>query len=349
MEMMRLTPRGSFSLFVALVLAVFTLGLAACGGDDAAEAEPAPAPAEPAGRVAIIDVVPIASSNWDISGFAAFTKMAEKYNLEVSNQEGVAYDEAAAVLRRLAPDNDMIIAHSSGYGAAVLETAPDFPDTWFVVFSDLATTNDLPNVAAWAVNWNELGYMEGTVACLAAIEQGSPSVGHVNSAPIPAFTRLGGGAKDGAEAAGCEYATNWTGSLSDVALAKQAALALIDGGAGALVSSAAAADAGSRDAAVEENTLLVTHYTPAEVELAPEQTITVVLLNFDQAYDEMGQLLTSGQLEAKIYPVNVQNDGIFYLTPFQHVDPSVEEKASEIYEQIKGGEIVIDPSHETAP
>src|SRR5262245_30434222 len=109
-------------LFVLLAL-VLTLGLAACGDDDdgggGGGTDTGGASADqPGGKVAFIGVAPVTQGNWDPAGYKAFTAAATKYNLDPTNQESVAYDAAAPVLRRLARDNDMVIAHSSGYEAA---------------------------------------------------------------------------------------------------------------------------------------------------------------------------------------------------------------------------------------
>jgi basic membrane protein A len=330
------------------VFAVASMGLVACGGNDDDEGE-AGTGGEAAGRAAFISLVPVTQGNWDPAGYQAFTAMAEKYGLEATNQERVSYGEAPAVLRRLAPDNDMIIAHSSGYEAAVLEVAPEFPDTWFVVFSDLSTTEDLPNVAGWAINWNQLGYLGTTAACYTAKSEESNTVGHVNSEPIPAFTRFAGGSQQAADDLGCDWLTIWTQSFEDVAKAKQAALSMIADGAEALTTTAETGDEGIRDAVVEEDKLLTAIYTESEIELAPKNTITSVLVDFKKGYDEIGALFTNDELAAKIYPLDVEEGHISYATPFENVDQQVEQQSLQVFEEIKSGEIEVDSEAEIRP
>jgi basic membrane protein A len=296
----------------------------------------------------MIGVAPVTQGNWDPAGYQAFKAMAEKYNLEYTNQESVAYDAAVPVLTRLARDNDMVIAHSSGYEAAVLEVAPKFPDVWFVVFSDLSTTDGNDNVAGWAVNWNQYGYLAAAAACYGAKEKGGASIGHVNSMPIPAFTRYAAGTKQGAGDLGCKWQTRWINSFDDVAKAKQAALSMVNDGAQAITSSADTADQGSREGAVEADKLYIGNYSP-ESDLAPKNTITSVLINFDAAYDEMGKLFTSDQLKAKVYDVNVEGGGLSYEEPFKNVGDKVSTEANDVLDKIKSGEIKVDSNAEVKP
>lgn len=344
---------GKRYLFV-LVALVLALGLAACGDDDddgGGGGGGGSGSAEKSGsgkKVAFIGVAPVTQGNWDPAGYKAFKAASEKYGFEPSNQESVAYDAAAPVIRRLARSNDMVIAHSSGYEAAMLEVAPEFPDVWFVVFSDLSSTGGNKNVAGWAVNWNEYGYLAGAAACFGAKAENSPSIGHVNSVPIPAFTRYAAGAKASAEEQGCKWATRWINSFDDVAKAKQAALSMINDGAAALTSSADTADEGSRDGAVEGKSLYIGNYV-AETDLAPDNTITSVMINFDQAYDEIGKLFSDGALEAKVYDVNIEGGGLTYEEPFSNVDEDVEKQSLDVLDQIKNGEIKVDATAEVKP
>jgi basic membrane protein A and related proteins len=342
--------RSSLLVLLALIL---SLGLAACGDDDddgggGGGGGDAASTEESTGKVAFIGVAPVTQGNWDPAGYQAFTAAAKKYNFEPTNQESVAYDAAAPVIRRLAGENDMVIAHSSGYEAAMLEVAPEFPDVWFVLFSDLSGTGGNDNVAGWAVNWNEYGYLAAAAGCFAAQEDGGDTIGHVNSQPIPAFTRYAAGEKQAAEEQGCKWLTRWTNSFEDVAKAKQAALSMINDGASVVTSSADTADEGSREGAVEADALYIGNYV-AETELAPDHTITSVMINFDQAYDEIGKLFAEDALEAKKYDVNIEGGGLTYEEPFSNVGKEVQTKATDVMEQIKSGEIEVDATAEVKP
>ena len=61
---------------------------------------------------------------------------------------------------------DLVIAHSSGYAAAMKETAAEFPDTQFSLFSYESDLEDLPNYSAWSVDWTQACFLQGVVAGL---------------------------------------------------------------------------------------------------------------------------------------------------------------------------------------
>jgi basic membrane protein A len=329
-------------MLLLLVIAL-AVGVAGCGDDDNGDAAQGDGQ-----KLAYIHVKPTNSDSWESGGFGAVSAMAKEQNLSLSEQE-VTHDEAPSILRRLARDNNLIIAHSSGYGDAVLEVAPEFPDTQFVVFSDLADTKGMANVAAWAINWSEMGYLGGAAACFAAQNAGSDTIGQVNSQPIPAFARFGGGAEQAAEDLRCKYVDRWTNSFTDTAKAKQAALVMIKGGAEALLSTTDAGDQGTREAVIEEDKLFVTNYSEKDLELAPDHTITSLNVNFGVAYNEIGELFAQDKIESKRYPVDVEGGGLGVSTPFNHVEPDVEEKVTKLLEDIKAGEVTVDPKRTTSP
>lgn len=333
---------GPITVVIALVL-----GLAACGSDD--DGGDDGDSAESAGtKVAAIFPDPINSGNWSPAGHQAFTEMVDTYDFDSSFQERVAHDQAEGILRRLGGENEMVIAHSSAYEAAALEVAAEFPETWFIVFSDLSGTNGLENIAGWKMNWNEMGYLAGTAACLAAKSEGSSAIGHVNSSPIPAFTRYAGGAKDAAEDHDCEYMITWTDTLDDLGKAQQAAIALADDGAGAILTSGNAADQGAYRGAAEAGVFFVSlHFDESDVD--SEHYLTGVTPDFEGSYDQMGDLLTSDSLEAKAYPLEVANDGVKYVSEFQNVDEEVERESREVVERIKSGDLEVDPTNEITP
>lgn len=351
MRWKRLSRLRLFALLLAILLAVAACG----GGDEESPEEGAPAGEEPGEslKIASINTQRVTAGDWDPAGFQAFEGMASiltdaGFEVETSVSENTGYDVAPQVFRDFAnQDYDIVVAHSSGYEPAVLEVAPDFPETWFLVFSDLSTTKDLPNVAGWKVGWTQLGYVQGATACLAS---STKTIGLVNSVPIPAFTKTAGGAqKAAADYCGSEddLLITWIDSFTDVAKAKDAALALESQGADVIFDAADTAGQGVFEAAKEGDFKVIGKYID-QSDLAPT-VVTSVLIDFDAAYAEMADLFASGDLEPKIYDVIVQKDAIGVTTPFKGVDPKVEQQIVDLIEQIKSGELVIDPDLEVLP
>ena len=380
----RRTPAGRLMTLLLALLATLALVAVSCGEDEeeaappppaepapepapepppppepAPEPPPPPEPAAPAGpevgkaspRIAQLHPDAVNAAGWYRNGFAAFEKMAAILDTEPTVLEHISYDQAPQTLRQLAEEGfDIIVPHSSGYEAAVLEVAPDFPETWFIIYSDLSTTNDLPNVAGWAVHWNQVGYMAAAIGCAAS---DAKSVGMVVSAPIPAYTRWTGGSdqlsEDAADVLGydCEFNDVWTGDFLDAAKAKQAAQALIDGGADVLFDGADAAGVGAVEAAVQNGVWYVGAVAD-QCEQAPDTMLISVTLNFDIAYEQMGEFYSDGSLEPAIYSMNLANTGID-LSPPCNANPDVDAAIDTVIDGVSSGDIVVDPTREKTP
>ena len=88
-------------------------------------------------KAVILHVGVTTSGNWDLEGFKAFKAMGEKHGFEISTAERVSYAKAAQIMRDYASRGyKLIMAHSSGFGGAAIEVAPEFPNSWFVVVSE---------------------------------------------------------------------------------------------------------------------------------------------------------------------------------------------------------------------
>jgi basic membrane lipoprotein Med (substrate-binding protein (PBP1-ABC) superfamily) len=278
--------------------------------------------------------------------------MAKSLGAESSSVESVAYDKAAQTFDRLANQGyDVVIAHSSGYEPAILEVAPKHPDTQFVLFSDISTTDVPDNVAAWKINWNELGYLVGTAMCTIST---TGIVGHVSSAPIPAFTRLAGGLEQATEEEGtCKDQASplkitFTGSFTDAALAKSAALALIGDGASVLSDGADAAGEAVVATATEKDIPYVGGLFDVSPS-GPETVTTSIPIDFDAAYAQLGALLADDAVEpGGVYDVDVESGGLSYVAPVTNV-PNADEVAAALDDaitRIKDGSLKVDPTRE---
>lgn len=298
-------------------------------------------------RIGYIATAPVTSGDWEPANYRAFQKMVKKIGAKASVQASVAYDAAEPVLRRLAQSNDVVILDSSGFADTALKVAPDYPKTWIVIVSYLASTKGLKNVAAEAINWNQLGYAMGTIAGYASPNH---KFGQVNSVPIPAFTLWAGGSQQAAEDlfSKSDYQQVWINTFTDPSKGKQGANALLDKGANVLFASADTAGDGVLAAVKERNKLMVMPYID-QFSKGPTNIITNVLVNWDRAYDQIGTLAASGKLQAKIYDLNFQNGGLSVTTPFRNVSASVQTNVMKVISDIKSGKIKVQAGRQLRP
>ncbi|MCW2726592.1 MAG: Basic rane lipoprotein [Frankiales bacterium] len=354
---MRKNFRGTTkTVLVGGLLAMAAVG---CGGGSSATtasgggaASGAASPAAGTHKIAAVFSGSVTASGWDRDGKAALDAMASTMGVKASTIESLAYDKASQTLDRLANQGyDIIIAHSSGFEPSVLEVAPKHPKTQFILFSDISTTTPPPNVAAWKINWNELGYLVGTAMCTISP---TGNVGHVSSAPIPAFTRLAGGLAQATESEGnCKgkkdaLKITFTGSFTDAALAKSAALSILGKGADVLSDGADAAGKAVVASAIEKKI----PYVGGLFDVAPDGpgvVATSIPINFNSAYAEMGKLLSDGTIkQGGIYDVDVKSGGLDYTKPVKIVPNAadVTKALDSAISRIKDGSLSIDPKRE---
>jgi basic membrane protein A len=349
--------RGS----VLAIAAAVAIGLAGCGdsGDSSGGGASSDGAAAKdlkqgtAARIAGVGISSPESNGWDRGGSAALTAAAGTLGAKPTWLSNVTYDQASQTFDRLVRQKtDIIVAHSSGYEGAVLESAAKYPDNWFWIYSDLSTTKGLPNVVGVKVNWNEFGYLLGGIACTISKTK---KVGFVLAEPIPADTRSAGGAQQAAcDICGNEKSllTTYIGTFEDVSKAKQAAEAMIAKGADVIFDVADAAALGAIEAAkARPNVSYVgSVLNLAEEGVAPDEIVTSVFLDFESGYQAAAQLFKDGKLEPKIYDTDIASGGIKVADVANVSDADgLTAKIQKLMDDIKSGKIEVDPTREVKP
>lgn len=308
-----------------------TLAMAAMGASATAYAQEKP-------RVAGLFTQTVTQGTWDTAGYAGYKSMAAKEGLNASYLEHTSYEAAPSALRKLASDGvKLVIAHSSGYSAAIKEVAPSFPQTQFVLYSYEGSTNNLKNYSAWSVDWDEYGFVLGAAAAAAS------RTGHIaaiGGEPIPSAERTMQFIKKGAAYVNpkVRVTTAYVGSFSDVARAKEVAKGIIARGADFVIPSADTADAGIQQAADEEGVLTVGSYAD-QSKAYPRAVMTSTVMNFNKSYADIGKQFTAGTLGNKIVTENLASNGWSLALPFAHVDKAVQDKVLKVIDDLKTGKV----------
>jgi basic membrane protein A len=299
------------------------------------------AQAADAPRAAALFTQTVTQGTWDAAGYAGFKAMAEQQGLKSSYLEHTSYEAAPAALRQLASDGvKLIIAHSSGYSAAIKEVAPAFPNTQFVLYSYEGSTGNLPNYSAWSVDWDEYGFVLGALAA-AASKTGHIAV--ISGEPIPSAERTVQFIKKGAAFVNPKVQVDsaYVGSFVDVARAKEIATGVIARGADFVIPAADTADAGIQQAADEEGVLTIGSYGD-ESKAYPNSVMTSTVMNFAKSYADIGKAYAAGKLGNRIVTENLASGGWSLVMPFAHVDASVTAKVQKVMDDLKAGKIKIE-------
>jgi basic membrane protein A len=319
------------------------LALCALLGVEVALAGPAGAFAarEAKKKVALVLTFKKNVGNFDPSAYAGFSQMVKRYGFDSEIAEVAGYDQAPSVLSDFGQRGfDMVIANSQGYQAAVLQVAPKYPDTWFVIYPDASTTGGNKNVASWVPDPYEMQYLPGVVAGLMTKTN---KLGIVGSIPLPAIRGEAAGFEDGAKSVNSKVKVSaiWINSFTDVAKAKEAALSLYDGGADIVVHLADTAGLGVFQAAREQKKWAIGAFAD-EGKRNRDVVLTSGTFNFWKHYGEMGQLLASGKLQAKLYKSTVCDDGLIMGT-VNHVPANVLARVQAVKSSICSGKLKLKP------
>ncbi len=298
---------------VAVLMAVGLLA-AACGDSGSSSPETTEAPTTTAADSGNADtplkVALVAPSAKDDLAFTqsmvdALNALNEPIELSITDGTFVVEEAAAAIREYAKAGNDIVIAHGTQFGGSLAEIAPDFPDTTFL-WGTSTDTQGLPNVFAYAPNAAEGGYVNGVVA--AAISK-SGTIGVVGPIEAGDAVTYINGFKKGALAEGAtDVPITYTGSFGDVALAAEAAKALISNGADVLTGSAqmvvgavgVAKDAGVPWFGTQAN----------QTSLAPNLVVASQVYHWEVIIEKMLADRAAGTIGGKAYEINLANGGL---------------------------------------
>lgn len=263
------------------VVAALSLVAGACGGDSdtadteassdttaAAEASAATTAAgaaattaaakaetEEGGTYAIVLPSSKTDKSFSQAGFEGLEAGVKTVGGETIFQENVQVASAEEAFRNLASQKPVAVIGLGGQfadaGAAV---APEFPDVHFIVVNGTKTG---PNLSKWSLAEGEVAYLAGLLA--AAMNPDLKKLGRVGGLEIAPLKFGTSGFILGARSVrpDIEYVWSFTGDFDDVAKAKEATLAAINGGAEIVYTGMNNAIVGQEQAAEEKGVLLI--------------------------------------------------------------------------------------------
>lgn len=289
--------------FALLVLLVFSVFLAACGGDAAQDD----------GIFKVAVVMPSATNDlaFSQSMFDAVTKIQAEMGVEnfefVYADSTFVVDDAAAAIRDWAGQGyDLIIAHGSQYGAPLQEIAPDFPEVSFA-WGTAGDTFGLDNVYAYEANSQEGGYVNGV---LAAVLSQSGTIGVVGPIEVGDAKLYVDGFTQGAQATNpdVQVNVNYIGSFSDVALATEAANTHTDAGADVMTGSAQMV-VGAVGVASEKGVLWLGTQSN-QTQLAPDIVVASQVYDWTGVLNQIIDKVKNGTLGGEAFVIDLANGGL---------------------------------------
>jgi len=270
----------------------------------------APAAMGAAGKLKIAIVAPSASNDLAftqsiVDGIKAIQK---ERDVEVAITDGLfVVEDAAAAIRDYAKKGyDLVLAHGSQYGGSLKEIAPAFPKTAFA-WGTAADTFGLPNVSSYEAASNEGGYAMGVMA--AALSK-KGSIGVVGPIEVGDAKLYVDGFVAGAKAhkPQIKVQVNYIGSFSDVALAAEAARALMAAAGADVLTGTAQMTVGAIGAARAKNVAWFGTQSN-QAKLAPEIVVASQVYKWEVALRKILESMDKGVLGGQKYIINLANGG----------------------------------------
>lgn len=257
--------------------------------------------------------------------------------------EGViaATDAAKAIRDYVADGYDVVWSQSGAHGAAVMEIAPQFPDTVFVTLVSPPADQTFDNV--WfGLNECEGGYY--LAGALAAQMTQSDTIGFVGGRENPLYVACSKAYEEGAKSVNSDIKvlTVFTSDFNDPIKAKEAAVSQIQSGADVVTH---LQDLGMTGvfAAAEESTeagkkVWVIGKGSDQYEQAPDVILTSVIMDYGVQMKDILKEVASGKKSGSM-PQSVAR-GSVYLADFHgNVPADVEKQMNELTEKVKAGEV----------
>lgn len=332
--------RSVKKLLLLGVLSLMMFALAACGGSNGNQGEKQ---SDNGGeqkklKVAMVLAGPANDNGWNATGYAGLKKIEEKLGAETAFSDQVPVPEYEETFRDYASKGyDLVIGHGGEFSDAAATVAAEFPKVKFAVVNGNQTAE---NLATFDVSDEQVAFLAGAVAGLTTKSNVVSAIGGME---IPPTFRSLEGYKAGVNHVNpqAKVLLTYTGSFTDAAKAKEAAMAQLGMNSDVIFYYLDAASPGVIQAAQSKGAKGIATITD-QYESAPDTILTSALTDLSQLILHIGEQAQAGQLEGKSYIFGIDNEDIAGLAPFRgNVSAEVEARVKQIKEDIIAGKIKV--------
>jgi len=233
----------------------------------------------------------------------------DRFEYAVSENQFVVEDAATAIRDYASQGYDLVIAHGSQYGSSLEEIAPDFPETAFAWGTTVNTFVDegINNVYAYEARSEQGGYVFGVMAARLTKSNVIGVVGPIETGDAKLYVD---GFVAGVKSVNPEIdpIVNYIQSFGDLALAAEAADAMITNGADVLTGTAQmvpgaiqkASEAGAAWFGTQAN----------QTDLAPETVVANQVYDWTVVLEDIINRVLAGELGGQSYALTLENGGL---------------------------------------
>lgn len=303
-------------------------------------------------KVALLTDALFSDGGWGSAAFNASQALKSKYGLELTTVESVAIPDIEATLRDFAESgNNLILAHGFEWSDPAVRVSQDYPDTKFVVFTGLGSSE---NVASIFPMQQEGSFLLGA---LAAIMSKTGTIGYVGGQAYPNIVNIFEGFKQGAKHVNPNITVigTYINDFDNPAKGKEAGLSLISNGADLLIHVADLSGQGVIQAAKEKGKYAF-GVVADQNKLAPETVLTSFVLDIEKAFDQAIKMVQADNFIGKVFKPGLETakgasgDGIVYIASFHSLDDKVpadvKAKLGQLTQDVINGKISVPERHE---
>ena len=248
-------------------------------------------------------------------------------------------EEAAAAIRGYAAEGyDLVIAHGSQFGPALVEIAQEFPDVTFA-WGTASDTFGLPNVYAYDAASQEGGFVMGAMSTLLSESGVVGVVGPIEVGDARLYVE---GFQAGARSSkpDATVLVDYTGSFSDLTLAAETAQAQIAGGADVMTGSAQMV-VGAVSVASENGTYWFGTQSN-QTSLAPSLVVASQVYHWEVILRQIIADIDGGSPSGKTYTANLANGGlVIEYNPDVVLPESIRARADQVTAAIIDGSLQV--------
>lgn len=283
-------------------------------------------------KVGFIYVGPVGDGGYTYSHDEGRQYLEEKLGVKTIFKESVKEEKsevektAEAMIEEGA---NVIIGTSFGFQEGMLASAKKHPEVKYIHCSGFETAE---NMSQYFGRIHEMMYLNGMIA---AMQTKTNQLGFVGAFPIPEVIRNINAFTLGAKSVNpnVNVKVNWTNTWYDPAKEKEAAKALLDGGADVI---AQHQDTAGPQQAAEEKGAFAIGYNTDMSKTAPKANLSSAVWNWGPYYVNQVQAIKDGTWKSETYWGGV-TDEIVDITMSELVPADVKTKIEAAKEDIKSG------------
>ncbi|MBN2305148.1 MAG: BMP family protein [Anaerolineae bacterium] len=295
-------------------------------------------------RVAVVMPSTITDLAFSQSMYDALAAIQEELGEDafefVYSENMFVVEDAATALRDYASEGfDLVIAHGSQYGSSVAEIAPDFPDTAFAwgTTVDTFAEEGITNIYAYEARSEEGGFVMGVMAAMLTESGVMGVVGPIETGDAKLYVD-GFSAGVMWEDEEINVLVRYIQSFSDLALAAEAAQAMLDEDADILTGTAQMVP-GAVNKAKEVGALWFGTQAN-QTSLAPEIVVASQVYDWTVALNPIIEDVLAGEIEGEAYALTLENGGLLIeFNEDYELDEDVMAAGEEVMQAIIDGDI----------